>query len=133
MEDFDSFNPVRLQFKPDQPSYLKILFLLKEGQSTMQVLVAKKGDDEASNRLVIEGTDKPDEISIFSELIKFKDKLVKAVAVPNVNEVADILDNAPYFCQNMNFKKIIWDEFHEPVRKSDRGLRYQRTKKKAHF
>ena len=30
----------------------------------------------------------------------------------------------------MKFKKIIWEEFHDQVRKKDRGLKFKRSKNK---
>ena len=85
-----------------------------------------KGDDEASQRLVIEGTDKPDEISIFKEMVRFRTKLVQAVAIENINAVDDVLDNTPYFCQSPQVKKMLWDEFHDPVRKNERNAKFRR-------
>ena len=60
LEDFDSFNQVRMLFKPEETTYLKCLFFHKEDEASIQVLVGLKGKDEASQRMVIEGTDEPD-------------------------------------------------------------------------
>lgn len=63
-------------------------------------------------------------------MVKFNQKLVDAVAMPNIKSVEDILDNAPYFCQSMQFKKIVWEELHDEVRKSRRNLVFRRSKLK---
>ena len=49
----------------------------------------------------------------------------------NINTVDDVISYAPYFCQNANFRKIIWEELHDPVRKADRGIKFKRSKQKS--
>ena len=49
----------------------------------------------------------------------------------NVNTADEVISFAPYFCQNANFRKILWEELHDPVRKENRGMKFKRSKKKS--
>ena len=77
------------------------------------MLVGKKDENDQENRLIIEGTDKPNEQSIFTEMVRFNARLLQTLGVENIRTVEDVINQAPYLCQNMNFKKIIWEEFHD--------------------
>ena len=61
-------------------------------------------------------------------MIRFDIALVQAVAVKDVNTVEDVLDYTPYFCLSPHIRAILWEEAHNPVRKTERNLTFKRTR-----
>ena len=56
------------------------------------MLVGKKDENDQENRLIIEGTDKPDEQSIFTEMVRFNARLLQTLGVENIRTVEDVIN-----------------------------------------
>ena len=103
---------------------MKALFLRDPAKPFVQVLLGLVDkDDPASTRLVLEGTDAPDRTSNFKAVLKFDARLIRAFRRDGVATVSELMDNVPLFCLNRGFRKICWEELHEPMAKDARFLK----------
>ena len=55
----------------------------------------------------------PSEVTNYSNILSFNQKLVKALNVDDIETLDQLMDRIPEFCENMRFKKIIWEELHK--------------------
>ena len=91
----------------------------KYDSEAVHVLVGPKSDNE---RLVMEGTDDPDGISSYKTCITFDVRLITMMGVDKVDTVDDMINNVPLFMLSSQvFKKILWEELHDPVDKKLRA------------
>ena len=73
------------------------------------------------DKLVIEGTDDPDGIAPYTTLVTFDLRLITMMSVKKVDTIDDLINNVPLFIiSSQAFKKILWEELHDPVEKKYR-------------
>ena len=108
---------VRLHFVPPAGTSIKLLFLRKYGSDVVHVLVGPKVAPHL-DKLVMEGTDDPDGIAPYTTCVSFDLRLITMMSVKKVDTVDDLINNVPTFILNSQvFKKILWEELHDPVEK----------------
>ena len=66
----------------------------------------------------MEGTDDPDGIAPYTTAVTFDLRLITMLGVKKVDTVDDLINNVPLFMLSSQvFKKILWEELHDPVEK----------------
>ena len=117
IEEFSQFCVVRLHFKPAEATSIKLLFLRKYGSDVVHVLIGPKVPSHL-DKLVMEGTDDPDGIAPYTTAVTFNLRLITMLGVKKVDTVDDLINNVPLFMLSSQvFKKILWEELHDPVEK----------------
>ena len=71
-------------------------------------------------KMLFEGTDDPDGLSCYQVMIKFDERLIEQYNLNEVKTVESLMDNVPIFCGCHRFRKLMWEEFHNPVPKGER-------------
>ena len=57
--------------------------------------------------------------SLFTNLIQFDKKLLKEMKTDNIDTLDQLMDMVPQFCENLRFRKVVWEEIHtlSPLRR----------------
>lgn len=119
MDEFSNFAQIRLNYKPANDTTMKVIFWRnpqKQKKHLVQCLIGSKDENGGgSNKLIVEGTDDPEGKSDYIYIIEFGVQLIEAMMLDEVETVGDLMNNVPLFCQSQKFKKILWEEIHQPA------------------
>lgn len=100
LEEFSSYKQIKLNFRPEKDSTLKLLFLHTLGKKHVILLVGLVENPEEEKRLILDGTDEPDSLSVYTLEMKFGDDFVQTMEVDGISGVNDVINKVPFFCQS---------------------------------
>lgn len=111
LEEFSTFAQVRLMYKPEKETTLKVVFWRNPEKKVIQALIGFKTDPTSfKDELIVEGTDDPDSPSDYIAMVKFDNRLLDHLLIDDVDTVEELMENVPIFCLNQKVKKILWEE-----------------------
>jgi len=120
LEEFLPFARIRLKFKPEKASMVKVIFYHKPRNKFITCMLGLIDTDEQANELIIDGTDDPDGPSLYTTTLKFDTRLIKTLQDDKVNSIKTFMENVPYVCTLHSVKKLIWEEVNESCSLKDR-------------
>mmetsp|Transcript_21708 Transcript_21708/g.25495 ORF Transcript_21708/g.25495 Transcript_21708/m.25495 type:complete len:132 (+) Transcript_21708:429-824(+) len=109
LEDFGSFAPIRMNHKPSKQTTISLIFFRTDNWVDQVKVIF--GIESPPESVYPQGEDD----SIFTNLIHFEKKLLKEMKTEPIETLDQLMDMVPQFCENLRFRKVIWEEIHAQV------------------
>ena len=131
MEDFSSFAPVRLNHKPEKATTVALIFSRKlEKMDTVRVVFGIPNNMSVLDDLLGSNEASLDSLTDFKNTMIFDIKLIRELRQEGIENIDQLMDKVPQFCESLRFKRLIWDELHSDVvrrRKKNATIRLTST------
>ena len=113
IKEFSLYTFNRINYKPSKPTMIKAVFCTRApSRNFIEVFVGSLQNEEDGKKLLIDGTDDPKGLSIFTLVIRFDNRLIEAMNFDKVKTIEEFMDNVPLCCLNIKLKKLLWEELH---------------------
>ena len=106
-EEFATFAPLHMSHKPEEKLTTVSLIFFRPDSNIDQVKVffgIKLPSAKNSNT--------SEEKSKYTNLIQFEKKLLHGLKSTKINTLELLMEKAPIFCENLHFRKLVWEELH---------------------
>lgn len=114
LEDFGSFAPIRMEHKPKEATTVSLLFVrFACDKKSIHVLFGYEKDAKED----VSVSEISSSETRYINKMTFDAKLVRELQPKSsgIETLDQLMDKVPQFCENLRFKKLIWEEMHSIV------------------